>query len=103
MNKKQIELLQPKFDELVNHSAQGEIEFWYARELQVLLDYTEWRNFLRVINDAKEACKASGGKVENHFVDVNKMVQLGSGAERAIEDLKGTLWLQNWRGTPPEP
>jgi DNA-damage-inducible protein D len=55
--------------------------------LQKLLGYDEWRNFLKVIEKAKESCETSGNIVPDHFVDANKMVSLGSGAGREIEDL----------------
>lgn len=64
-----------------------EQEFWYARDMQQILQYKEWRNFLKVIEKAKIACESSNQNVLDHFVDVNKMVQLGSGAEREIEDI----------------
>ena len=67
-------------------------EFWYARELLVLLEYTEWRNFEKVIDKAKIACENSGNIVSDHFVDVNKMVEIGSGAEREIQDVKLTRY-----------
>lgn len=63
-------------------------EFWHARELLVLLEYVEWRNFEKVIQKAKIACQNSGYIVSDHFVDVNKMVQLGSGAQREVEDIQ---------------
>ena len=62
-------------------------EFWYARDLQKLLEYGEWRNFQAVIEKARVACKESGNDPEDHFVEVNKMVQIGSGAERKVDDL----------------
>ena len=68
------------------------IEFWYARELQKLLGYNEWRNFLLVINKAKKACNISKNMIKNHFVDVNKMVVLGSGSQRKINDMKLTRY-----------
>lgn len=64
-----------------------EQEFWYARDMQQILQYKEWRNFLKVIEKAKIACESSNQDILDHFVDVNKMVQLGSGAEREIEDI----------------
>lgn len=64
------------------------IEFWYARDLQKLLGYEKWENFLKVIVKAKEACLNSKNSVENHFPDVGKMVSLGSGSERKVEDIK---------------
>jgi len=90
MEKELISQLRSSF-EIV---AQGEhdIEFWYARDLQKLLGYNEWRNFLFVINKAKQACENSGHITEDHFVDVNKMVSLGSGSQREIEDLKLTRY-----------
>ncbi|OIP42058.1 DNA damage-inducible protein D [Candidatus Desantisbacteria bacterium CG2_30_40_21] len=70
----------------------NQIECWSARELQEVLGYTEWRNFLKVIEKAKTACENAGVRVPDHFVDVNKMVLLGSGAERAIEDIALTRY-----------
>jgi DNA-damage-inducible protein D len=63
-------------------------EFWGARKLSKVLEYTDFRNFLAVINKAKEACKNSGQPVENHLVDFNEMVSIGSGAERKMESVK---------------
>lgn len=63
-------------------------EFWYARDLQSTLEYADLRNFLKVIEKAKTACTNSGNFVEDHFVDVTKMVDIGSGAEREIQDIQ---------------
>jgi len=63
-------------------------EFWGARKLSKVLEYTDFRNFIAVINKAKEACKNSGQPVENHLVDFNEMVAIGSGAERKMESVK---------------
>jgi DNA-damage-inducible protein D len=60
--------------------------------LQKLLDYDEWRNFLKVIDKAKTACLNSGHNVSDHFVDTNKMVKLGSGSERQIDDIMLTRY-----------
>ena len=62
-------------------------EYWYARELYPLLGYQSYRSFRSVIERAKEACVNSGQLIHNHFVGVRKMVRLGSGAEREIEDV----------------
>lgn len=62
-------------------------EFWYARDIQIILQYSKWENFVKVIEKAREACKNSGFDVYDHFPDVKKMVQLGSGAIREIEDV----------------
>lgn len=66
---------------------EGGIEFWLARDLQHLLGYAEWRNFLAVVSKAKVACEGSGHPVSDHFVDVTKMVDLGSGSQRKVDDL----------------
>ena len=62
-------------------------EFWSARELAKVSDYLDYRNFLVVIEKAKEACKNSGEVIHNHFVDANEMVKIGSGAERNIDTI----------------
>ena len=62
-------------------------EYWSARELYVALEYKKWDKFLNVIDKAKEACKNSGQEIEDHFPRVEKMVSIGSGAERDIGDL----------------
>ena len=62
------------------------VECWSARELQALLGYSKWENFANVINKAKLACEGVGNNVSDHFPDVRKMVSLGSGSEREIDD-----------------
>jgi DNA-damage-inducible protein D len=74
--------------ESIKHTNEYGQEFWYARELQNVLEYTEWRNFNNVIDKAKEACKNSQNSIYDHFVDINKMVDIGSGASRKIEDMQ---------------
>ncbi len=71
---------------------QNDFEYWMARDLQKLLDYEEWRNFLKVIDKAKLACLNSRQNISDHFVDVNKMVTLGSGSERQVEDMMLTRY-----------
>lgn len=73
--------------ENIKHINEYGQEFWYARELQQALEYTEWRNFSAVVERAKAACSASGNEVDDHFVDVNKMVDIGSGTQREIDDV----------------
>lgn len=63
------------------------VEYWLARELQALLGYKEWRNFGLVIDKAMMACQNAGQATADHFVDVNKMIGLGKGAEREVEDM----------------
>ena len=71
---------------------EGGTEYWLARDLQYLLGYAEWRNFGLVISRAKVACEVSGHPVSDHFVDVNKMVDLGSGSQREVDDLMLTRY-----------
>ena len=68
------------------------IECWSARELQNILGYAKWENFAKVIDKAKTACEGSGVEVKNHFPDVRKMVLLGSGSEREIQDIALTRY-----------
>ena len=62
-------------------------EYWFARDLQIILDYSKWGNFLEVIEKAKIACNQAGHRPTHHFGDVTKMVSIGSGADRAVEDI----------------
>ncbi len=63
------------------------VEFWFARDLQKLLEYEQWRNFQKVIEKAKESCKNAESSISDHFADTSKMVAVGSGAERQVEDI----------------
>ena len=83
-----IEVLKnTKLFEDIKHYNEFDMEFWYARELQEVLEYTDWRNFNKVINKAKESCENSKNNTLDHFVEVDKMVRIGSGAEREIKDI----------------
>ncbi len=66
---------------------EGGIEYWLARDIQHLLGYDEWRNFTAVITKAKTACEVSGHAISDHFVDVNKTIQMPKSAEKEIPDL----------------
>ena len=76
----------------IKHIDENGIEFWYARELQKVLDYKEWRKFENVIQKAIMACKNTGISEVDHFVGADKMVQIGSGAERKQKDYKLTRY-----------
>lgn len=68
------------------------IEFWLARDLQRLLGYSKWENFLNAVAKAKTACVVSGHRAEDHFPDVRKMVDLGSGSQREVDDIMLTRY-----------
>lgn len=73
--------------ENIKHINEYGQEFWYARELQQALEYSQWRRFEETIERAKTACLQSGNSIEDHFADVGKMVAIGSGAQREIDDI----------------
>ena len=85
MDKKQIRKLRLTFDEMVHHTESG-VEYWLARELSPSLGYDRWENFQKAISRAIESCETSGNRVGDHFREVTKMVELGSGAKRGVED-----------------
>ena len=88
------ELVQTLTTNFEAHAQQTEsgIEFWLARDIQYLLGYTKWDNFLNVVSKAKTACEVSGHQVTDHFADVGKMVDLGSGSQREVDDLMLTRY-----------
>ena len=91
MKKEVIVRLHASFEELVQRDETSN-EFWLARDLQDLLGYARWENFSKVIDRAQVACKGSGHLPEDHFLDVTKMVDLGSGATRSIDDVALTRY-----------
>ena len=74
------------FDSIKQLDDEGN-EYWYARDLQGILEYSEWRNFYKIIEKAKNACEASGHVVQSEFVDVNKLVDVGANLQRSIQDI----------------
>lgn len=74
------------FESIKNIDENGE-EFWYARDLQQVLEYKQWRRFAEVIERAKISCHTSGTNTSNHFADVGKMINLAKGAQREVDDI----------------
>ena len=93
------------FEQLKSLAADG-MEFWSARDLAPLLDYRDWRNFLKVISKAMQACEASGQLLDDHFVEATKMVPLGSGSQRELDDIhlsRYACYLVVQNGDPAKP
>ncbi|MEB4675934.1 DNA damage-inducible protein D [Enterobacteriaceae bacterium G50] len=93
------------FEDLRKSEGEGQ-EYWSARELAPLLDYRDWRNFLKVLSRAEQACQSSNQAIADHFVETNKMVTLGSGAQREVEDFhlsRYACYLVVQNGDPTKP
>ena len=88
---KEIERNNKSFED-IKHTDKNGVEFWYARELMPILQYSNWQNFEKIVNKAKISCENSNINVLDHFTDISKMVQIGSGAERKQQDYELTRY-----------
>ena len=91
MKQEIIKSLTKNFESYVNKAENG-IEFWLARDLQGLLGYTKWNNFIKVISKAKTACELSGSVVSDHFAGVGKTIKMPKTAEKTVLDIMLTRY-----------
>ena len=110
MDKQSIIQYKTSFDAIASYiegnSGKDKVEIWFARDLQPLLGYARWENFQVAINRAVESCKTQGVSIDDHFREVTKMVTLGSGATREVQDYMLTRYAcylisysPKWRST----
>lgn len=86
MDQNKVVTLMERFNNVSNVVPESRVEYWRARDIMPLLGYTDWKNFIKIIEKAMQACETNGIPISNHFSDARKMVSIGSGARREVKD-----------------